>query len=201
MRVIGLTGGVATGKSTVARLLRERHRVDVIDADRVARDVLATGTEGLAALVARLGPEIVGADGALDRAAMRARIASDPEARRALDEVSHPRIRAAIAAALEVSAAAGARAAFVEAALLVETGSFRAYPDLWVVTCAPEEQLRRLVERDGMAEADARRFIATQAPLRRKEAVATRIIRTDGPMALLPGLVAEAVAALDLPAA
>ncbi len=176
MKIVGLTGGIATGKSTVADLLRARG-VPVLDADAAAREVVAKGTEGLAAVVEAFGPEVLDPAGHLDRAAMRARIARDPETRRILEGITHPRIGARIGEALQ---ALDAPLAVVEAALLVETGSYRRYAALIVVSCAPETQLQRLMARDGMPEAAARALIATQLPMAEKEAVATHVIRNDG---------------------
>lgn len=179
MRVVGLTGGIGTGKSTVAGLLRGMG-VPVIDADQVARDVVEPGTSGLARIVEAFGPGVLGPDGRLDRAAMRRRIATDADARRQLEAITHPAIRQAIGERLAALAAEGHPAAVVEAALMVETGSWRLYDALVVVTCSPEEQLRRVMARDGMTEADARALVATQMPLADKEKAATHVIRNDG---------------------
>ena len=179
MKVVGLTGGIATGKSTVAALLRARG-VPVIDADIVAREVVAPGTEGLAEIVAKFGPGVLSASGELDRAAMRARISADPQARRDLEAITHPRIAMTILERLQRLAAEGNAAAVVEAALMVETGSYQRYDALIVVTCSPETQLARLVGRDGMTEAAAKALIATQLPLAEKERVATVVIRNEG---------------------
>lgn len=185
MKVVGLTGGIATGKSTVGRLLNERHGVPIVDLDEVAREIVRPGQPALAAIVARFGAEILRADGALDRAALRRRIATDPEARRDLNAITHPAIRAEAARRLAALAEVGTPAAVVEAALLVETGSYRLYPFLVVVSCAPETQLRRLLERDGQPEDEARALIAAQLPMADKEAVATHVIRNDGDLPAL----------------
>lgn len=175
MKVVGLTGGIACGKSTVARHLAAQG-IPVIDADRVARDVVAPGTAGLDAIVARFGPEVLDADGALDRRGLRARIAVDAQARRDLEAITHPRIAAAIA---EQLAALTTPVAVVEAALMVETGSWRRYDALLVVTSPPELQLARLLARDGGDAAAARALIATQLPLADKERLATAVIHND----------------------
>lgn len=179
MIIVGLTGGIACGKSAVAGLLRERG-VPVIDADAVSREVVAPGTPGLAQIVAAFGQEALGPDGALDRAAMRRRIAHDPEAKRRLEQITHPAIAGAVGQRLQALAAGGAPVAVVEAALMIETGSYRAYTVVIVVSCAPERQLARLMARDGATEADARALIASQLPLADKERVATHVIRNDG---------------------
>lgn len=179
MKVVGLTGGIATGKSTVAARLRDLG-VPVIDADSIAREIVEPGRPALARIVDAFGPDVLDADGRLDRKAMRARISRDAEARRTLEAITHPEIRAAIGGQLAALAAAGARVAVVEAALMIETGSHRQYDAVLVVTCTPEAQLRRLVERDGHDEAAARALIATQLPLAEKERAATVVIRNDG---------------------
>jgi dephospho-CoA kinase len=184
MRVVGLTGGIATGKSTVARLFRA-WGAEVVDADQVARDVVAPGTPGFSAVVAAFGPGVVAGDGALDRAALRARITADAAARHTLEAITHPAIREQIATRLAALAERGVGVAFVEAALMVETGTWRLYPEIVVVTTTPELQLARLLARDGTTEADARRLIATQLPLAEKERVATHLLRNDGSAAAL----------------
>ena len=184
MIVVGLTGGIATGKSTVARILAA-DGVPVIDADQVARDVVAPGQPALAAIVEAFGPDVLDADGSLDRAAMRRRIAHDADARRTLEGITHPAIRVAIFEELTRLREAGHPAAVVEAALLVETGTYRQYPELVVVTCDPAVQLERLLKRDGASESESRALIAAQLPLTDKEAVATQVIRNDGTEAAL----------------
>lgn len=184
MRVVGLTGGIATGKSTVARILRDLG-VPVVDADQVAREVVQPGQPALARIVEAFGPDVLDSTGQLDRATLRQRVTHDAEARRALESITHPAIRERMAERLVALAQRGEPAAVVEAALLVETGSYRQYPALIVVTCDPELQLRRLMARDATSEADARAIIAAQLPLADKEAVATHVIRNDGDVSAL----------------
>ncbi|NCG19478.1 MAG: dephospho-CoA kinase [Rhodobacterales bacterium] len=178
MAVIGLTGGIASGKSTVAQLLRDKG-VPVIDADVAARAVVAPGTPGLAKLVQVFGDTILDAEGALNRASMRARIGSDPNAYAQLNAITHPAIRVWIGDKIAAELAQGHPRVVVEAALLVETGGYRMYPTLVVVSCEPETQLKRVMSRDQQPEDQARAFIATQLPLAAKEAVATYVIRND----------------------
>ena len=196
MLVVGLTGGIASGKSTVGRILAGMG-VPVIDADRVARDVVEPGTPALAEVVEAFGPAVLDADGRLDRAAMRRRIASDPDARRTLEAITHPAIREAIGARLLALARQGSAAAVVEAALLVETGSYRMYPALVVVSADPEVQVRRVMARDGVSEADARALVAAQLPMADKERVATHVIRNDGDLAALEARTREVWAAIS----
>ncbi len=176
MITVGLTGGIACGKSTVARMLRERG-VPVLDLDAVAREVVAPGQPALAEIAARW-PEVVGPDG-LDRKRLGAIVFADADARRALEAVTHPRIWARMEGWLESRRAEGAAAAVVEAALMVETGSWRRYDRLLVVSCAPEVQRARLIARDGSGPGDAEARIAAQMTLAAKERVATAVIRND----------------------
>lgn len=196
MKTIGLTGGIACGKSTVAALLRARG-VPVIDADQVSREVVAPPSPALDEIAARFGPEVIRADGTLDRKALGAKVVGDPAARRDLEAITHPRIRAAIDAALARLAAEGHPMAAVEAALMVETGSYRIYDALLVVSASPEVQLRRLMSREGLDEAAARAWLATQLPLSEKEKVATAVIINDGDPDALPAALDAALAKLS----
>jgi dephospho-CoA kinase len=128
---------------------------------------------------------------------MRARISADPSAKAMLESVTHPAILGRILEQLQKLAASGAPIAVVEAALMVETGSYRNYPLLVVVTCEADTQLQRLMARDGMDEADARRLIATQLPRADKEAVATHVIHNDGDQAELNAQVDAFVARIQ----
>ena len=176
---VGLTGGIATGKSTVAGLLRARG-IPVVDADQLARDVVAPGTDGLAEVVARFGPGVLTAEGTLDRPALRAIVLDDAAARADLEAITHPRIRLATVEWLTAQSAAGAPVAVVEAALLVETGGYKFYDRVVVVTCAPHRQKQRLMHRNQIPSVEAERWLAAQLPLAQKEAVATDLIRNDG---------------------
>lgn len=184
MRVIGLTGGIATGKSTVAAILRARG-VPVLDADRVAREVVAPGQPALAAIAEAFGPEVLQGDGTLDRAAMRARISADPDAKATLESITHPAILQTIAERLRALAQGGTEIAVVEAALMVETGSYRNYPVVVVVRCSPETQLARVMARDGATEEAARALIATQMPMADKAAAASHVLDNDGDLSSL----------------
>jgi dephospho-CoA kinase len=185
VKVVGLTGGIATGKSVVARMLRMRHKVPVIDLDQVAREVVEPGQPALRAIVEHFGEGVLREDGTLDRAALRRRIAVDAEARRVLESITHPAIREVATKVLADLAQNGVPAAVVEAALLVETGSWRNYPALIVVSCDRKTQLQRLVDRDGHTEEEARTLIATQLPMADKERVATHVIRNEGDLLAL----------------
>lgn len=195
---IGLTGGIATGKSTVARLLRDVHGIPVIDADAVARAIVAPGQPALAEIRARFGDGVLRPDGALDRAALGARVMRDPAERQALDAITHPRIHAEIVERLSALAASGAPVAAVEAALMVETGSYRRYDKLLVVSCHPATQLRRLMARQGFSEQEARRWIDAQMPLSEKERVADAVVYNEGDLHALQVELSRALANLQL---
>lgn len=199
MKTVGLTGGIATGKSTAARVLRELGAV-VIDADQVSRDVTAPGSPGLAAVVEAFGDAMLDDQGALNRKALGAVVMADPEARRHLEEITHPLIIAAMMERLRELAMAGEPAAVIEAALMVETGSWRNYSELWVVTCEPATQLERLMARNDHSREAAERWIGSQLPLAEKEAVATRVFRNDGGVEELRAAVTAAWAELVPPA-
>ena len=177
--VVGLTGGIGSGKSTVARIFAARG-VPVVDADQVARDVVEPGSDGLREVVAAFGEDILAPDGRLDRAALGDRVFADAEARAALEGILHPRIAAASLARFTELAAEGHPYAIYEAALLVETGRHRSMGALVVVSVDLATQLARVQERDGCTEEQARARVASQLPLAEKEAVADYVIRNDG---------------------
>ena len=181
MHVFGLTGGIASGKSTVAARLRARG-VPVIDADELARAVVAPGSDGLRAVVEAFGPGVLGPGGVLDRKAV-ARIAfSDAAARKKLEGITHPRItRLAIERAQEF-ALAGEPLACYEAALIVENGMADAFRPLVVVACPEDVQVARVRARDGASAEDALARIRAQKPLSEKVAVADHVIDTSGSM-------------------
>ena len=179
MIVVGLTGGIGTGKSTVAGLLRELGAA-VLDADQVARDVVEPGTVGLRRIVDAFDRDVLTGQGTLDRAAMRRRIASDGAAKATLEQITHPLIAQQIMGWLADRGQDGTSVAVVEAALMVETGSYRRYDHVWVVTTSQSMQVARVTARDGVSEDEARAIIASQWPMQDKEAVATCVIRNDG---------------------
>lgn len=175
--VFGITGGVGSGKSTVAQHLRSRG-VPVIDADQIAREVVVPGSEGLAAVVAAFGPDVLGPDGALDRARLGGIVFASPDKRRVLNAILHPRIAGLTAERIAALTARGEALIGYEAALLVENGLADAFRPLVVVAVAPEVQLARVMARDGLTEPEARARIASQLPLADKVAVADHVIDT-----------------------
>ena len=193
--IVGLTGGIATGKSTVAAYLRELGAT-VVDADQVSRDVVLPGSEGLAAIVQAFGDSILAEDGALDRASLRALVMNNANQRSRLEQITHPLIRVEIARRVQQAILGGAPAVFVEAALLVETGSAALYSDLWVVTCDPEIQRTRLMSRDECDSSTALAWMAAQMPLEEKARHATQIIENSGDTVALRSAVKAAYGAL-----
>jgi dephospho-CoA kinase len=176
--VIGLTGPIGCGKSTIAGWLGERGGVVVIDADLVAREVVASGEPALAAVIARFGDDLRRADGTLDRAALGRIVFADPAALRDLEAIVHPAVRPRILARIEQARADRTEAVVVEAIKLVEGGLAVFCDEVWLVTCDPAVQLERGVGR-GSSEADAERRIAAQGDLAgRLRPAATRVIDT-----------------------
>ena len=176
---VGLTGGIGSGKSSVSRLLVE-HGAVVIDADLLAREVVGAGTPGLAEIVIAFGPEMVTADGELDRSAMGKRVFGDDQARQRLEAIIHPRVRARAA---EIEAAATPDAVVVhDIPLLVETGQRDNFDVILVVDAAPDVQIERLVRERQMSEEDARARIAAQADREQRLAAADHVLSNDGSM-------------------
>ena len=179
MRLIGLTGGIGSGKSTVAALLRELGAT-VIDADEATRAVQAPGSPGLQQLVEAFGPEILTPDGALDRPRLAAIAFSDPEARRRLNEIIHPLVREWMAERQREAAERGDAAVVLEVPLLFETRGAEGL-DAVVLVYAPEDvQLKRLIEARGMDEQAARARIASQMPIEEKRRLASHVIPNTG---------------------
>ena len=190
--IIGLTGGVASGKSEVGRHF-EALGIVIADADQAARDAVAIGSEGLADVVDMFGAGVLASDGSLDRPAMRRRVFADADARKRLEGIIHPRVRELLHGACEKADSPYAIAAVP---LLAEGGGRKAYPWLQriLVVDVPEAvQLQRLLRRDGIDELLARRMIEVQATRRQRLAIADDVLVNDGG---LDGL-GDKVAALD----
>lgn len=186
--VVAITGGIASGKSEVSRRF-ERLGVHVADADVAARALVEPGQPALAEIVARFGPDVLDAAGRLDRAALRRHVFDDAQARRDLEAILHPRIREAL---LRECAQAPGAYALVAVPLLTEVGGRAAYPwvDRVLVVDVPEdEQVRRLMRRDGIDEALARRMLAAQAPRQQRLALADDVIGNDGTLEALDAAV------------
>lgn len=177
---VALTGGIATGKSVVARGLRD-HGFPVIDTDQVARDVVAPGTDGLASVVSRFGTGVRRVDGALDRAALGRIVFADAAARRDLEALLHPRIRRDVEtffAALDPAAVGVA-----EIPLAYEAGWGATFECVVVVACQPATQRARLIARDGLTVEAADQRLAAQWPIADKARLADAVVMTDGDMA------------------
>lgn len=180
---LGLTGPIGCGKSTVAAWLAERPEVMAIDADRLARDVLAPGTAETAAVFARFGDGLRTADGSLDRAALGRIVFADAHALRDLESIVHPAVRVRVLDALDVAARTGVAAVVIEAIKLVDGGLAALCDDVWLVTCGSAVQRSRIVGR-GMSPADAEARIAAQASLDASwRSAATFVLDASGPPA------------------
>ena len=178
LKRVALTGGIATGKSYVLARLAAAG-IPTLDADTLAREAVAPGTDGLAAVVGRFGPEVLDGTGALNRAALAQLVFSDEAARRDLEGIIHPRVRAATDAWLVGLESDKHAVAVVAIPLLFETGREADFDAVVVTSCTPETQLRRLMARDHLSEDDARRRIAAQLPLAEKVRRADYVINTD----------------------
>ncbi|MFM9443973.1 dephospho-CoA kinase [Streptomyces acidiscabies] len=188
MLTVGLTGGIGAGKSEVSRLLVEAGVV-LVDADRIAREVVAPGTDGLAAVVEAFGEGVLGEDGGLDRPKLGAIVFADPEKLALLNSIVHPLVGAR---SRELEAAAPADAVVVhDVPLLAENGLASLYDLVIVVDVAPGTQLDRLVRLRGMTEDDARARMAAQATREKRRAVADIVIDNDVPLAELERRVRE----------
>lgn len=185
----GLTGGIGSGKSTVSALLASYGAV-LIDADRIAREVVEPGTDGLAAVVAEFGEDILAADGTLDRPGLGRIVFADESRRKALNAIVHPLVRDRSA---ELEAAAGPHSVVVQdVPLLAENGLASLYDLVVVVDAAPETQLDRLVRLRGMPEDEARARMAAQATREQRLAVADLVIDNNGPLEALEPQVKKA---------
>ena len=187
---VALTGGIATGKSyCLARFAALG--VPTIDADILAREAVAPGTPGLAAVAARFGPGVLAADGTLDRPGLGRIVFGDAKARAALEAILHPdvyrRIRDWFA-----NLPAGTRVAMADIPLVFETGHNHDFDEVVVAACHPEEQVRRVMARDHLTDADARARLAAQWPIAEKVKRADRVIWTDRGFAETNRQVAEA---------
>ena len=174
---VGLTGGIGSGKSTVAALLGGKGAV-VIDADAIAREVVAPGTPGLAAVVEALGPDVLTAAGELDRAGVGAIVFADEAARRRLEAIVHPLVIDRMGA-IEQAAAAG-DVVVHDIPLLAEGGRAEGFDAVLVVDVPTDVQLERLVRDRGMTQEDARARIAAQATREDRLAIATHVIDNSG---------------------
>jgi dephospho-CoA kinase len=177
---IGLTGGIGSGKTTVAALLAGLG-AQVVDADKVGHDVYRPGTEGFRRVVGAFGPGVVAADGTIDRPALGAIVFADPAALARLNAILHPLIAAELAARVgTLRAAAPERPLVVEAALLIEAGWRPLVDRLWVVSVAPETAIARVAASRGLPRAEVERRLAAQMPDAERRRLADLVIENDG---------------------
>lgn len=177
VRAIGLTGGIGSGKSSVARVLVECGAL-LVDTDAIARALTLPGGAAIATIAQRFGPDMITAAGALDRDRMRERVFADPDAKRQLEAILHPMIGAE---AHRQAAGAGTRPVVYDVPLLAESSRWRDVVDrILVVDCGEETQVARVMQRSGWAEAAVRAVIAQQARRERRRALADAVIHNDG---------------------
>lgn len=182
--LIGLTGGIGSGKSAAADLFAE-HGVPLVDTDAIAHALTKAEGAAMPAIRAEFGDAVVAADGALDRTAMRALVFADPPARKRLEAILHPLIRAE--SERQLAAAAGAPYAILVVPLLIEAGDYRKRVNrIAVVDCAEATQIARVMSRSGLARAEVERILAAQAARAERLAAADDIIDNDGDIAALP---------------
>jgi dephospho-CoA kinase len=178
MLVIGLTGGIGSGKSAVSRCF-EHLGVPVIDADQVAREVVRPGEPALADIAATFGADLIRTDGSLDRGLLRERVFADPAARRRLEGILHPRIRARMREQLAVLPGDTPYAVFV-IPLLFETGQREMVDRVLVVEAAEAVRIARVTQRDGVSEGQVRRILAAQCSADERATGADDLIRNEG---------------------
>lgn len=179
MRIVGLTGSIASGKSTVARMLEELG-AEIVDADQIAREVVAPGSPLLDEIRSEFGDDVVAADGSLDRKRLGEIVFSDETARRRLEGLLHPEIGRLSRERFEDARRRGVEVVVYVAPLLIEAGRMGDVDEVWVVDVSEGTQLERLVRRDHCTEEEARRRIAAQMSTREKKRFAHRVIDNDG---------------------
>lgn len=192
---VALTGGIATGKTHCRRRF-ESHGLPTIDADRLARNAVEPGTPALQAIAAHFGPAALDDVGRLDRRALAKMVFGQPEELRFLESVVHPVVYDAIARWFETLEVRGEPIGVADIPLLYETGRAADFDRVVVAACTPEQQLSRLMTRDGLAEGDAHQRIASQWPLDRKVHAADFVIDTSGSLEETDRQVADVVQAL-----
>lgn len=181
MPIIILTGSIATGKSTVTRYLQQQG-CPVIDADLIARSVVEPGSAGLARIRATFGPDVIHADGTLDRDALGTVIFRDEAARTQLDQLLHPLIYQEIDRQINQLQEQGQRVIFVDIPLFYETQSELPHDEVWVVVTSEKEQLSRLMKRNDYSMQQAQERIASQIPIKNKRELADIVIDNSGPL-------------------
>lgn len=178
-RRVALTGGIATGKSHV-RAQFEALGVPTVDADQLARLAVAPGTSGLSAVIARFGRQVLDPSGALDRRKLASIVFADADARRDLEAIVHPEVRRLTDEWFGSIDAGRVSFAIADIPLLYEVGRDKDFDVVIVVACDPETQVRRVIQRDGVSEVEARQRLAAQMPIAEKVRRADYVVRTDG---------------------
>jgi len=176
---VGLTGGIACGKTVVRRRLEEQG-IPTLDADAVVHRLLQSGTEVTRRIAESFGEKVIASDGSVDRRALGAIVFGDEEARRKLNAIVHPGVWREIERFFEEREKASDPVAVVDAALMIETGSYKRYDFLVVVHCGPELQLERLMARDGLSREDAERRVRSQMPIEQKLPFGDFLVDTSG---------------------
>lgn len=178
IKVVGITGGIACGKSTITKLL-VKEGLPVIDADQVARDIVVKGTVGLQLLVDAFGKEILTQDGSLDRGLLGSIVFSDKEKMKILNSIMLPLIESHVTFATNVYKNAGHKLIFYDAALIIETGNADKYRPLIVIHCDEDKQIERIIKRNSLSETEARRRIAAQMSTKEKLKFADYVVDTN----------------------
>ncbi|MFH1028877.1 MAG: dephospho-CoA kinase [Pseudomonadota bacterium] len=179
VRIIGLTGGIASGKNSVAGILEE-FGVPVIDADQLARQAVLPGSPALTRITGAFGDDVIAVNGTLDRKRLGSLVFGDPVKRRLLEGILHPEIRHLGEERIAKAVAAGHDLVVYMAPLLIEAGAVDRVDEIWVVTVRPEIQLERLMARDGIGREEAQRIIDSQMPLAQKAAHGRVLIDNSG---------------------
>ena len=197
MRVIGLTGGIASGKSTVAEMITG-YGIPVIDADQLAREAVLPGSSALRQIVAAFGGKVLQEDGSLDRAVLAEKIFSEPSARRTLEAILHPPIKVLAQKRLDDLRREGVPAVFYMAPLLIEAGVADRVDEIWVVYVDSETQLERIRQRDSVSREDAEKRLAAQMPMEEKKDYGRIVIDNSGNLEDLKSRVAALLMAEGL---
>jgi len=193
---VGLTGGIATGKSTVSNIIKGKN-IPVVDADIIARQVVEPGTPGLSKIVHHFGPDILTADGTLDRKKLGSIIFNDETKRRTLNQIVHPAVRRAILWQVVIHWLKGAKYCILDVPLLIEGPLWKLVGKVVVVYCSEELQLERLMNRDGSSSSDALARLRSQIPIADKVQYADHVIDNSGTPEHLRSQVDSFVEALE----
>lgn len=190
MKWLGLTGGIASGKSEVSRILTQKG-IPVVDADQVAREVVIPGSQGLSQIVKEFGDSILSPDGSLDRTKMGKLVFTDPNKLKQLEMILHPLIQARVKKLRQQLLEKQVAVAFYDVPLLFEKRLQDQFDGILVVWCPPQQQLQRLILRDGLSESQAQRRIDLQLSIDEKKNQADWVIDNSGPVDRLPEKVSE----------